>query len=249
MFRFLAIAALLTAILPLPLRAVEYHPFASFSIGLTNMDDQIRWPRVYPGVGDRPNNDEPEDNVPDQVREFEAQSEAGLGLTIDGGVALWDMWRAGSFLSYGAIFNQKYPVEVQIRNPEFSGTASQNRDSDGENYRITETQVFDFRAVHQGMVGVFAGMQFNLGKGTPTSHYLYFDYGFGWTSVYSEIKNRPDHKSASLAHMVRFGVDIPLPVMFGIKGLGAGAEFQWVEPQNDDITNFFSLMAKTSYRF
>ena len=251
MIRFLAIGALLAAILPAPARAIDYHPFASFGIGLTIMDDQIRWPRVYPGIGTRPPrmNQDPED---DQVFELEAQSEAGLGITLDGGVALLDMWRVGSFISYGAIFDKKYPLSVNILNPEYDRATDTNNngtDGDMDRYRITQTQVFDFRGVHQVMAGAFVGMQFNLGKGTPTSHYLYVDYGFGWTFVYSEIKHRPDHKSSSLAHMVRFGIDIPLPVLFGFSGLGAGVEFQWVEPQDNDITNFFSLMVKTSYRF
>ena len=109
----------------------------------------------------------------------------------------------------------------------------------------------NFLLTHVTTVGGFVGIQFELGKGTPARHFIYFDYGFGWLTQGTDIEDLDYSTTSTLTHLIRVGADVPLAFLdnTAFKGIGTGIELTWLAPQEGDVARTFSIAVKAKYRF
>ena len=82
-----------------PAFALETQPFASFGLGIAVLDGDIGQVNT--------NFNRYEDDDGELIRR-DFRSDVGLAISIDGGVAFSNLWRAGLFAHHSLAFEQKF---------------------------------------------------------------------------------------------------------------------------------------------
>ncbi len=229
--------------------AVSVNPFVSAGIGLSINDGDVARIEFDDNIF---NTDTTERTT--EIREF--QSDPGLNINIDYGVAFFDVVRLGILINDSMVFSKNFGLEVQVENPDYDPDADDD-DTGNDDTEFVDGDVSESADFANSLsVALFTGLQFELGKGTATRHYLYFDYGFGFFRQDAILSNNnnlnlENYAVNALTHIVRAGVSVPNIY----QNFGTGLELTWVLPQSgilDDDTNIartFSITVKGSYLF
>lgn len=158
------------------------------------------------------------------------QSDPGLAFNVDIGFSYRDMFRFGAFAMNTSVLEKKFGSRTIADDVDLRG---------GE--------VFNFTLIQSNIltVGGFTGVQFELGGGTPTRHYLYADYGLGFHYQVAGVKQFEHYDVSTFSHMFRAGVNVPEV----FQSFGTGMELLWTFPDSGDAARTFSILAKASYTF
>lgn len=215
----------------------DFHPFASVGLGIAIFDDNIGQINETYGIYEN-----------GEIIERSFQSDEGLSVSADGGIALWDILRAGIYLQNNTAFDQRHGnIALEERNPAYDPSADDNADgTDDEEFIATGEEInLRFHPINVFTVGAFLGAQFELGAGTATRHYVYFDYAPGWLFQSAGVRGYEHSKTASFSHGVRAGINVPNV----FQKIGTGLELTWLFPQDSDTARTFAINVKASYNF